>query len=150
MWQFRATQNMTIKQWGYNSEFLTDCSLSLSYRASKRLLASSSFLLVCWENSQSSKLNSAVLRKILNTYSIIFHVIMIHSYLRLTGSLATAKHFWIRPSNVIFSTTCSSGMGFFKIFSAGMDCIGCGMRSCQRIQRWLINIHNNDNHISFF
>lgn len=43
---------------------------------------------------------------------------------RLTGSVATAKHFWISPSNVVFRTRCSSGMGFFMIFSAGMDCRG--------------------------
>lgn len=47
---------------------------------------------------------------------------------RLTGSVATAKHFWISPSNVVFRTRCSSGMGFFMIFSAGMDCRGWRVR----------------------
>lgn len=61
------------------------CSLSLSYRNSKRLLASSSFLLV-W------------------------------------GSVAEERQRWMRSSNVVFRTRCSSGMGFLVIFSVGKDC----------------------------
>lgn len=42
----------------------------------------------------------------------------------LTGSVATARHFWMRASNVVFRTRCSSGMGFLVIFSVGMACRG--------------------------
>lgn len=45
------------------------------------------------------------------------------SYERCTGSVAEERHLWIKASKVVFRMRCSSGMGFFVIFSVGRDCM---------------------------
>lgn len=46
-----------------------------------------------------------------------------------TGSVAEERHLWIRASNVVLRIRCSSGMGFFVIFSVGKDCTCWGEKS---------------------
>lgn len=90
---------------------------------------------VCWRRRASSWF--AVRRGRINESSRVLNrdggqAERVHD--TLTGSAATAKHFWIKPSNVVFSTRCSSGMGFFMIFSAGIDCRGWRERTAATIR----------------